>query len=117
EGPERIALPAVARYTHGLTAAWTALLALQALLLALLWLVLQVPALGALTGVSPPAAAWLRSYARLGCYLSLAVFMLLEYGWRRWHLRRLPQIGFCDFITRLTRVWPALLHDTARNAP
>jgi uncharacterized membrane protein len=109
ESPARLADPGVATYARGLTLAWALLLGTQALLLA--FLAAAAPdGLFAMAGVAAPltGTAW-RWYAHLGSYALVFAFLLIEYAYRRWHLRHVPHLPLPKFIARLAQRWPALL--------
>jgi len=117
EGAERLAMPGIARYARQLTAFWTALLTAQALLLGLL-LSCQVPGgLLARLGKPPPwpvPQEWVQGYVHLGAYLLLAAVFVLEYLFRRWHLRHLPHLGLHALLHRLAVRWPQLIRGRNR---
>jgi uncharacterized membrane protein len=110
EGPERLAQPGVERYARRLTWAWALVLGLQACLLCVV-VACSVPAgLFARFGEQPPFAippAW-RWYLHLGSYVLVLGFLVLEYAYRRWHLRHLVHAPLPVFLARLARRWPAL---------
>ena len=121
EGPQRLADRGVAAYARGLTLAWALLLGAQALLLALL--AAAAPGgLFTLAGLASPLAGsgW-RWYAHLGSYALVAAFLLIEYAWRRWHLRHIRHLPLAQFLGRLVQRWPALLlhllAETPRKSP
>lgn len=119
EGRERLALPGVAAYARGLTAAWAALFGAQAALLAGL-VACAVPD-GALAAFGLPAPAPLhgeawRWYLHLGSYALVLVFLLGEYAFRRWRLRHIPHASLPRFIGRLVRRWPRLVRSFADDA-
>lgn len=120
EGRERLAQAGVARYARRLTLAWVLLFAAQAALLATI-LACRVPdGLCATLGLAPPlalAAAGWRWYLHLGSYALVFAFLLLEYAFRRWHLRHLPHASLPRFLARLVMRWPALARDLARDEP
>ncbi len=108
DGPERLALPRVARYARGLTLAWAVLLFAQAVLLVLV--------VGARHGLfAAPASSLASAYLFLGGWFVPAAFMLGEYAFRRWHLRELPHDPPQRFLRRLAASWPKLLRDSARQ--
>ena len=111
EGPQRLADRGVAAYARGLTLAWALLLGTQALLLALLAAAAPGGLLTLAGLASPLAGSGWRWYAHLGSYALVATFLLLEYAWRRWHLRHVPHLSLARFLTRLVQRWPALLLD------
>jgi uncharacterized membrane protein len=117
EGPQRLADRGVAAYARGLTLAWALLLGAQALLLALL--AAAAPGgLFTLVGLeSPLAGSGWRWYAHLGSYALVAAFLLLEYAWRRWHLRHIPHLSLVQFLGRLVQRWPALLMHLVAETP
>jgi uncharacterized membrane protein len=117
EGPPRLAMPGIARYARHLTAFWAVLLAAQAVVLGVL-LCCQVPGgLLARMGVAAPwpvPQAWVQGYVHLGAYLLLAAVFVLEYLFRRWHLRHLPHLGLHALLHRLALRWPQLIHGRNR---
>jgi uncharacterized membrane protein len=117
EGAPRLAQPGVARYARQLTVFWTLLLGGQALLLGALALC-QVPG-GVLArlGVASPwpvSSAWVQGYVHVGVYLLLAAAFVLEYLFRRWHLRHVPQLGLYALLHRLAVRWPELIRGRNR---
>jgi uncharacterized membrane protein len=117
EGPPRLAMPGIARYARHLTAFWAVLLAVQAVVLGAL-LCCQAPGgLLARLGVVTPwpvPQAWVQGYVHLGAYLLLAAVFVLEYLFRRWHLRHLPHLGLHALLHRLALRWPQLIHGRNR---
>ena len=122
ESPERVRLPRVAAYARALTWAWALVLGTQAALLAFLICCAVPDGLLARYGVTPPieivGAEW-RWYLHLGSYAGVIAFLVIEYAFRRWHLRHIPHAPLPVFMTRLVRRWPALahsvMHDTAEG--
>jgi uncharacterized membrane protein len=117
EGAPRLAQPGIARYARQLTMFWTLLLAGQALLLGALALC-QVPGgvlarLGT-TSPWPVSSAWVQGYVHVGVYLLLAAAFVLEYLFRRWHLRHVPHLGLCALLQRLAVRWPELIRGRNR---
>lgn len=117
EGAPRLAMPGIARYARHLTAFWTMLLTAQALGLGVL-LSCQVPGglllrLGA-ASPWPVPQAWVQGYVHLGVYLLLAAVFVLEYLFRRWHLRHLPHLGLHALLHRLALRWPQLIRGRNR---
>lgn len=112
EGAPRLAQPGIARYARQLTWFWTVLLAAQAVLLGVLQ-VLAVPGgLFATLGHAPPLAlpaSWALGYVHLGSYALLGAAFLLEYLFRRWHLRHLEHLRLHDLVMRLAVRWPQLV--------
>ncbi len=102
EGAERLALPRVADYARQLTLAWTLLFLGQAALMGvLLWrgaadASTQTPSIG---------------YLHVGGYLVPAVFMIVEYAFRRWHLRHIPHMSPQRFVRQLVAHWPRVLSE------
>lgn len=120
EGEERLQAPGVARYARHVTLFWTLLLAAQAVVLAV-FLLCSVPG-GVLArhgwpSPLPVPQAWAAWYAHLGAWLLPVVAMAAEYGFRRWHMRHVPQPGLCAFVARLVDCWPRLLHSMLAPAP
>lgn len=115
EGPDRLAMPGVAAYARGLTVAWVLLFGLQALALALLAALLPNGPLAAAGWIAPAHAAAWRWYLHLGSYLVVCAFLVLEYAWRRWHLRHVPHLALPRFLARLARRWPSLLRSLANE--
>ena len=120
EGAQRLQQPGVQRYARQLTRFWMLLLLTQAgVLLALLLLATPgglLDTLG-LTAPWPLPARWALGYVHLGGYALLVVAMLLEYPFRRWHLRHLAHPRLHHFITQLAARWPQLLHGKHKAAP
>ena len=120
EGAERLELPRVANYARALTAAWALLLGAQALVLVTVLLCAVPDGALAAFGLTPPlalaGAAW-HGYLRWGGYALVPVFLVLEYAFRRWHLRALPHPSLPVFLVRLAQRWPSLLHSLAQDAP
>ncbi|MCX7513201.1 xanthomonadin biosynthesis protein [Frateuria sp. STR12] len=117
EGTPRLAMPGIVRYARQLTAFWAVLLAAQALVLGVM-LFCQVPG-GVLArlGVAPPwpvPQAWVQAYVHVGVYLLLAAVFVLEYLYRRWHLRHLPHLGLHALLHRLALRWPQLIRGRNR---
>lgn len=108
EGRQRLDLAGVRGYTRKLTGAWALVLGLQSLLLAWIWW----RGNGALFGHMVEQAAdhsWAHAYTQFGCYAVIALFFLVEYAFRRWHLRHLPHMDLRSQMARLVHVWPQLL--------
>ncbi len=120
EGADRLRAPGVARYAHQLTWFWTVLLAAQALLLTVLLLCAARSGLLLRLGVTPPwqvSEYWAWAWLHLGCYLLLGAAFVLEYGYRRWHLRHLSHAGLHDMLLKLALRWPQLLRGDGTAAP
>jgi len=118
EGPERLTLPRVASYARHLTRAWALLFAAQAVVLAVVVACAAPDGVFASLGLDPPfamAPAW-RWYLHLGSYLLTIGFLVIEYGYRRWHLRHIPHAPLPVFIARLGRRWPAMVAGFAADA-
>lgn len=111
EGPSRLALPRVADYARKLTFAWALLLGAQAVLLTVLILCAVPDGLLTALGAKPPievgGSLW-RWYLHLGSYATVLAFLVIEYAYRRWHLRHIPHASLPTFVTRLVRRWPEL---------
>lgn len=111
EGPQRLAMPRVAGYARHLTLAWALLLGLQACVLLVVVACTVPDGMLASFGIVPPfpvSHVW-RWYLHLGSYALVLGFLMLEYAFRRWHLRHLPHAPLPIFIARLARRWPALV--------
>lgn len=120
EGRSRLAEPGVATYAHALTRVWACLFLCQAIVLAIL-VILSVPdGLLAVLGISSPIAishpGW-RWYLHFGSYAVVPVLLILEYGFRRWHLRHLPHPSLPQFLASLLRRWHALVYSVADDRP
>lgn len=112
ESEEHLGLPGMARYARQVTWFWALLLLAQALLTSVL-LVCAVPG-GVLAslGVASPLPVpqtWTAWYMHLGAWLVPVLAMVLEYAFRRWHMRHVPQVGLHHFILRLAACWPRLI--------
>jgi hypothetical protein len=111
EGAERLALPRVAGYARMLTLAWTVVFLIQVVVFVALmfwWL----PRLA----VDSSAHAWAITWLHVGGYALPAVFMVIEYAFRRWYLRHLPHVPARQFAQQLIRNWPQLLRDSDLRA-
>jgi uncharacterized membrane protein len=120
EGPARLAQPGVARYARQLTWFWTVLLATQAIVLAVLLPCADRSGLLLRFGLSSPLSIperWAAAWLHLGGYLLLAATFLLEYVYRRWHLRHLDHGSFGDSLRQLPRQWPGVLSGHDASAP
>lgn len=111
EGVERLSLPRVESYARTLTAAWTLIFAIQVVLFVLLmaWWLPQLP-------VDSSAYRWAMTWLHVGGYALPAVFMLVEYLFRRWYLRHIPHVPPAQFVSQLVQNWPQLLRDTDLHA-
>ena len=123
ESPARVQLPRVAAYARALTWAWSLLLGLQAVLLTVLITCAVPDGLLARFGWTPPfeiAGDGWRWYLHLGSYGGVVAFLVVEYAFRRWHLRHIPHAPLPVFVTRLVRRWPALagsvMHDVRSDS-
>lgn len=112
EGPERMQQPGIAGYARGLTWFWTVLLATQAVVMCLLLVFAERIGLLARLGIASPlpiperfAALWLH----LGSYLLLGATLVLEYAYRRWHLRHLSHPSLHELMLKISLKWPQLL--------
>ena len=108
EGRSRLASPGVADYARRLTWAWVILFAVQAVVLCGL---IAGQALG--TGL-PAASRW---YLHLGSFALVPAFLVVEYAFRRWHLRHLPHPSLPHFLISLVRCWPALARSLVNDTP
>ncbi|MGA9422780.1 MAG: xanthomonadin biosynthesis protein [Rhodanobacteraceae bacterium] len=113
EGPERLALPGVASYARKLTLTWALLLGVQATVLLILVLC-DSPGIGSPIALRPNLVRW---YLHVGSYAVVVAFMLVEYGFRRWHMRGVPHPPFGQFCVRLAQRWPALVREDPPSAP
>lgn len=120
EGEDGLRGPGVARYARQVTLFWTLLLAAQAVVLTVL-LLCSVPggllATQGWTSPLPVPQAWTAWYTHLGAWLLPVAAMALEYGFRRWHMRHVPQPGLRRFIVQLVACWPQLLRSMLAPAP
>lgn len=120
EGPQRLAQPGVARYARQLTWFWTLLLAAQALVLTVLLLCAERSGLLPRFGVASPLLIperWAAGWLHVGGYILLGAVFVLEYGYRRWHLRHLEHANFADIVRKLPRQWPAVLREQGEPTP
>ncbi|GMV28118.1 MAG: hypothetical protein AMXMBFR59_02430 [Rhodanobacteraceae bacterium] len=116
EGAQRLAQPGVSRYARGLTWAWTALLAIQAL--TMLVCAASATPNGILARLGLPApisvpeqqANW---YLHLGGFVVIGLFSVAELAWRHWHLRHLPHDSPRHYFGKVVRNWRRVLHDGA----
>jgi uncharacterized membrane protein len=112
EGPERLALPGVARYARDITWSWTILMATQALLLTVLLLCAEHAGVLARMGIASPLPIpdrWATAWLHVGGYLVLGGAFALEYGYRRWRLRHLDHMSLRAMTLRVMRHWPEML--------
>ena len=119
DGADRLREPGVARYARQLTWFWTVLLAGQALLLTVLLLFAARSGLLLRLGVTPSwqvPEQWAWAWLHLGCYLLLGAAFVLEYGYRRWHLRHLRHASLHDMLLKLALHWPQLLRGNGTAA-
>ncbi len=118
ESRERLASPRVAAYARQLTWAWALLLGAQACVLGAI-LCLAPDGVLAAFGATPPAAfatpGW-RLYLHVGGYALVPVVFVLEYAYRRVHLRDEPHASLPLFVARVVQRWPALLESLAADA-
>lgn len=118
EGRERLALPRVAAYARCLTWTWALLLGLQACVLALIFCcapggVFAAP--GGPLAATFAAPGW-RMYLHVGSYALVPLVLVLEYAYRRWHLRGIEHPSLPRFVARVVQRWPALLRSLADDA-
>ncbi len=120
EGEQRLHEPGIASYARYLTGFWTLLLAAQALVMGVVVVCAGQTGLLARLGLPSPipvperlAGLWLH----IGSYLLLGVAFVLEYGYRRWHLRHLSHPRLHDLVIRLSANWPQLLRGDGAPAP
>ena len=116
EGEQRLTLPGVAHYARGVTAYWAIVLALQAVILAAIWLLARpggvLDAFAVATPFTMPRAA-LAWYPEIGCWVVLTIAFASEYIVRRWTLRRIPHPPLKRFLMRLVQRWPQLIREEA----
>ncbi|MGB0132355.1 xanthomonadin biosynthesis protein [Dokdonella sp.] len=110
EGPERLVLPRVAGYARMLTGAWMGLFLTQAAVFSIM-LAWWLPRVAADTKLH----AWGTTYLHVGGLLLPALFMAIEFGFRRWYLRHIPHLSLLDFMQRLVTNWPGLLRESATS--
>jgi magnesium-transporting ATPase (P-type) len=110
EGPQHLSLPRVAGYARALTIAWTCLFLIQAFLLVVM-LVWWLPSVAA----NERLHFWGMNYLHIGGYLLPALFMGVEYAFRRWYLRHLPHVPLHVFLQKLVQNWHGLLRDSAQG--
>lgn len=114
EGEARLHDRGVARYARQLTAFWAGVLAANALVLALLLLCVDRSGLLAHLGLAASLrihAWWAVAWLQVGGYVLPALVFVLEYAYRRWHLRHLHHLGLAPMLLRLAASWPHLLRD------
>jgi uncharacterized membrane protein len=112
EGAERLQQPGVARYARQLTVFWTALLGAQAVVLVVLLVGTEHSGLLAQFGIAAPLRVperWALVWMHVGGYGLLGAAFVLEYGYRRWHLRHLSHLGLRQMLLQLFLRWPQLL--------
>jgi uncharacterized membrane protein len=117
EGRERLALPRVATYARNLTRAWALLLGLQACVLAVIFCLAPGGLFAAFDWPTPALFAlrgW-RAYLHVGSYALVPLVLVLEYAFRRWHLREVEHPPLPRFVARVVQRWPALLHSLATD--
>lgn len=118
ESRERLAVPRVAAYARQLTWAWALLLGAQAGVLGVI-LCLVPGGVFAAFGATPPAAfaapGW-RWYLHVGGYALVPCVLVLEYAYRRVHLRGVPHAPLPLFVARVVQRWPALLRSIVADA-
>lgn len=118
ESPERLRDARVASYARQLTLAWALVLGAQAALIALIVLAMPHGLLAMFDVAAPrlvaPAWAW---YLHAGSYLLVAAFLVLEYAWRRWHLRHIAHPPLPKFMLALVQRWPELVRSLGDDAP
>lgn len=117
ESPERLRDARVARYARQLTVTWAVVLGAQTVLLA--FIVLAMPhGLLAMLDIATPslvAPGW-TMYLHAGSYLVVGALLVVEYAWRRWHLRHIVHPSLAKFMLALVQRWPALLRSLGDDA-
>lgn len=114
EGEGRLHERGVALYARQLTAFWAAVLAINALVLAVLFLFADRSGALARFGAMPSFrvdAWWASAWLNVGGYVLPAVVFVIEYPYRRWRLRHLPHLSLSQMLLRLAANWPRLLRD------
>jgi len=114
EGEARLRERGVAHYARRLTASWAVLLAANALVLALLLLFVDRTGALARLGVAPSLRIggwWATTWLETGGYVLPGLVFVVEYGYRRWHLRHLQHLSLSQMLLRLAANWPRLLRD------
>jgi uncharacterized membrane protein len=120
EGVGRLAQPGVARYARQLTWFWTLLLATQALVLAVLLLCADHSGLLVRFGIASPLSVperWAAMWLHAGGYILLGAVFVLEYGYRRRHLRHLEHGSLRDIMRQMPRKWPDVLRGHGASTP
>ncbi|MGN6518089.1 MAG: xanthomonadin biosynthesis protein [Dokdonella sp.] len=118
ESRERLAVPRVAAYARQLTWAWALLLGAQASALGVVLCLVPGGVFAAFGATSPAAFAapgW-RWYLHVGGYALVPLVLVLEYAYRRVHLRGVPHAPLPLFIARVVQRWPALLQGIVADA-
>lgn len=114
EGEARLRERGVARYARQLTALWAALLAANAVLLAVLFLFAEHTGALARFGAFPAwrvHAWWTMAWLNAGGYLLPVAVFIIEYPYRRWRLRHIHHLGPAQMLLRLAANWPLLVRD------
>lgn len=109
--------PALRRYTHGLTAAWSLLLSLLCLANLALALLSVPGGLLARLGIQPPLAVpdvHGSLFANLLVYGVVGGFFLGEYAWRRRRFPQRPYRDLPDFLRKLAALGPVFWRDALR---
>jgi uncharacterized membrane protein len=110
--------PAVVAYARRLTAVWTALFVLLAVLSLVLALIAVPHGLLASFGVTPavsvPLATW-SLFANVLNYVIVVAFFIGEYAWRRRVFPEQPYRNFGDFLQRMLRLGPSFWRGLLRS--
>jgi hypothetical protein len=119
DGAYRLAQPGVAAYARGLTVAWALFFGIQAAL-ALIVALFVVPD-GVLATLGSSAAPFALNQANaaaihLAGLAAVLAFFVLEYAYRRWHLRHVAHLPTHVFFTRLVQRWPELVRPSGPSA-
>lgn len=120
EGASRLALPGVGTYARRLTLAWALFLGMQAAALLVIVLFRSPDGLLQALGIDPPFAlrgAFWPGYVHVGSYVGVIAFFVLEYIFRRLHLRDIPHVPPARFAAQLIRRWPAIARSFADDEP
>lgn len=111
--------PALARYAHGLTAAWATLLGAMTLANLVLALLAEPNGLLLRAGLPPPLAVPQQAWSTVANLLDhgiIAAFFVIEFLWRQWRFPERRQ-GPLAFARAMLRLGPAFWRELFRRAP